>query len=233
MRSRSSSASIDPEPSTRVRSPPMSRAAQRPVPYRAPMAVSASAVRGSAGSDSGVSNMMSAKLSTPTAASLVLSEPRAVIRVREPHLRWMTAHFVHIPKSGGSSVGRVLRRVLRHAPRHVFAQMLRRVMCHALRNVISHVLDELLGRVLRHEVVVPPRRDARRKLRPQQTPRRRLEPPAPQLRRAGHVREFEVWGSQQQLLAPGATVELALMATQEAEWPRVLGAARRSVFTLT
>ena len=40
------------------------------------------------------------------------SEPRAVIRVREPHLRWMTAHFVHIPKSGGSSFGRVIRRVM-------------------------------------------------------------------------------------------------------------------------
>ena len=40
------------------------------------------------------------------------AEPRTITRVKEPHLRWMTAHFVHIPKSGGSSFGRVIRRVM-------------------------------------------------------------------------------------------------------------------------
>ena len=40
------------------------------------------------------------------------AEPAEIERARYPQVRWTTAHFVHVPKSGGSSFGRAVRRAL-------------------------------------------------------------------------------------------------------------------------
>lgn len=38
--------------------------------------------------------------------------PGGLVVVKQPHRRWTISHFVHIPKCGGTSFGRVIRRLM-------------------------------------------------------------------------------------------------------------------------